>query len=58
MKHSEIQGSAIPKNSLDDSHQNHSKDKEGNKENQKTEVESLNNNQSTSNVVLLDEYEH
>ena len=38
--------------------QNHSKDKEGNKENQKTEVESLNDNQRTSDVILLDEYDY
>ena len=58
MKHSEIQDSAMPKNGPDDSRQNHSEDKEGDKGNQKTEVESLNDNQSTSDVILLDEYDH
>ena len=46
------------KNGLDDSRQNHSEDKEGDRENQKTEVESLNDNQSKSDVILLDEYDH
>ena len=40
----------MPKNGLDDSRQNHSEDKEGDKENQKTEVESLNDIQSTSDA--------
>ena len=58
MKHSEIQDAAMPKNGLDHSRQNHSEDKEGDKENQKTEVESLNDNQSTLDVILLDEYDY
>ena len=58
MKHSEIQDSATPKNGLDDSLQTHSENKEGNEKNQQMEVESLNDNQSTSDVILPDEYDY